>query len=238
MKVINKSDNMALSWNEIRRRAIEFSREWKDEYKENAEAKSFWNDFFYVFGIKRRRVASFEVPVKVADDRLGFIDLFWKGTLIAEHKSRGKSLDKAYSQALEYFQGIRESELPRYVIVSDFNRIRLYDLDDNSINEFLLEDFYKNISLFGFIAGYNHKKYKDEPPVNIKAAEIMGILHDDLKNNGFSGHALEVFLIRIMFCLFAEDTGIFERGEFTEQIELNTREDGTDVGSQIGRAHV
>lgn len=233
MKVINKSDDMILSWNEIRRRAIEFSKEWKNEYKENAEGKSFWNDFFYVFGIKRRRVASFEVPVKVTDDRLGFIDLFWKGMLIAEHKSRGRSLDKAYSQALEYFHGIRESELPRYVIVSDFNRIRLYDLDDNSINEFLLEDFHRNINLFGFIAGYNQKKYKDEPPVNIEAAEHMGALHDHLKNNGFSGHALEVFLIRIMFCLFAEDTGIFERGDFTEQIELNTKEDGTDVGSHL-----
>lgn len=134
---------------------------------------------------------------------------------------------------MNYFSGIRDSELPRYVIVSDFNRIRLYDLDDDSVNEFLLKDFHRNINLFGFIAGYNQKKYKDEPPVNIKAAELMGKLHDYLKNNGFTGHALEVFLIRIMFCLFAEDTCIFERGDFTEQIELNTKEDGTDVGSHL-----
>lgn len=233
IKAIIKSGNVILGWNEIRKRSIEFSKEWKDEYKENAEAKSFWNDFFYIFGIKRRRVASFEVPVKITDNRQGFIDLFWKGMLIGEHKSRGKSLDKAYTQALKYFNGIKDNELPRYVIVSDFNRIRLYDLDDNSVNEFLVEDFYKNIHLFGFIAGYNEKKYKDEPPANIEAAELMGKLHDNLKCNGYFGHALEVFLIRIMFCLFAEDTGIFERAEFTEQIEINTKEDGTDVGSHL-----
>jgi hypothetical protein len=224
---------MALSWNEIRRRAVEFSKEWSGEYREKAEAKSFWSDFFNVFGINRRRVASFEVPVRKLDNRLGYIDLFWKGTLIAEHKSGGKSLDKAYSQALEYFQGLRDSELAKYVIVSDFNKIRLYDLDEGTINEFVLDDFYKNIHLFGFIAGYNQKKYKDEPPVNIQATEMMGRLHDSLKENGFDGHALEVFLVRIMFCLFAEDTGIFDRGDFTDQIEINTKEDGTDVGSHL-----
>ncbi|WP_411682866.1 class I SAM-dependent DNA methyltransferase [Clostridium thailandense] len=224
---------MILSWNEIRRRAIEFSNEWKNEKKENAEAKSFWNDFFNVFGIKRRRIASFEEPVKKVGEKLGFIDLFWRGMLIVEHKSRGKNLDKAYSQAIKYFEGLRESELPKYVIVSDFNNIRLYNLEEGETNEFQLKDFIDNIHLFGFIAGYNQKKYIDEPPVNIKASELMGKLHDALKDNGFYGHSLGVFLVRVMFCLFAEDTGIFERGDFTEQIEKNTREDGADLGSLL-----
>ena len=111
---------MALSLNEIKKRAIEFSKEWKGEESENAEAKSFWNDFFNVFGLNRRRVASFEEPVKKLNDKQGFIDLFWKGNLIVEHKSKGKDLDKAYSQALDYFSGLEDYELRKYVVVSDF----------------------------------------------------------------------------------------------------------------------
>ena len=55
---------MALSWNEIKDRALKFSNEWSEETKERAEKDSFWNGFFDVFGINRRRVATFEEPVK------------------------------------------------------------------------------------------------------------------------------------------------------------------------------
>ncbi len=63
---------MPLSWNEIRNRALAFSKEWADESSEDAEAKSFWGDFFNVFGISRRRVASFEEPVNIkAAEQMG-----------------------------------------------------------------------------------------------------------------------------------------------------------------------
>ena len=94
---------MPLSWNEIKTRATAFSKEWQSESREDAEAKSFWDAFFNVFGITRRRIASFEEPVKKSDDKGGFIDLLWRGQLLVEHKSRGKSLDKAFTQAKEYF---------------------------------------------------------------------------------------------------------------------------------------
>src|SRR3954465_8053403 len=110
---------MPLSWNEIKSRALLFTQEWKDEVSEDAEAKSFWDDFFNVFGISRRRVATFEQLVKTIDDKQGFIDLLWKGTILVEHKSRGKSLDKAYQQAKDYFPGLKDAELPRYILVSD-----------------------------------------------------------------------------------------------------------------------
>ena len=131
---------MPISWNEIKHRAMEFSREWEGESREHAEAKSFWDAFFNVFGINRRRVASFEAAVKKLDGNYGFIDLFWKGMLIVEHKSEGKDLDKAYDQAMDYFQGLKEHELPKYVLVSDFKRIRLYNLDDDKQHEFKLKD--------------------------------------------------------------------------------------------------
>ena len=217
-----------LSWNEIRARALAFSKEWKDETSEKAESQTFWNEFFDVFGVRRRRVASFEKHVKD-----GFIDLLWKGVLLVEHKSAGEKLETAYSQALDYFPGLKESDLPRYIVVSDFSRFRLYDLDENKKHEFNLKDLHKNINLFGFVAGYKTHSVREQDPVNIRAAEQMGKLHDRMKEVGYGGHDLEVYLVRLLFCMFAEDTGIFELRQFQEYIENRTLEDGSDLGSRL-----
>ncbi len=225
---------MPLSWNEIKNRALAFSKEWAEESSEEAEAKSFWDGFFNIFGISRKRVAAFEEPVKKLGDKQGFIDLFWKGVLLVEHKSRGKSLEKAYTQALDYFPGIVERDLPKYVLVSDFARFRLYDLEENEQYEFALEALHKNVRLFGFIAGYQIHKIQEQNPVNIKAAERMGRLHDQMKAVGYDGHPLELYLVRILFCLFAEDTGIFERQQFQDYIEERTGEDGADLAYHLG----
>jgi hypothetical protein len=224
---------MALSWNEIKSRAISFSKEWEDESKEHAESQSFWNDFFNIFGISRKRVASFEEPVKKLGDKRGRIDLFWKGMLLVEHKSKGKDLDKAYTQALDYFPGLKEVQLPKYILVSDFEIFRLYDLEENLTHEFNISELYKNVNLFGFIAGYLKHKIVEEDPVNIKAALLMGKLHDELKETGYDGHPLEHFLVRVLFLLFAEDTSIFDKRIFTEFIENRTNEDGSDVGAKL-----
>ena len=232
---------MPLSLNEIKDRALAFSREWEGERAEKAEAQTFWNEFFNVFGVSRKRLASFEEPVRRAHSRYkekggkgGFIDLLWRGTLIAEHKSLGRDLDSAYKQALEYFDGLSERDLPRYVIVSDFARIRLYDLETNTPTEFKLKDLYRHIKLFGFIAGYTTQRIEAQDPVNIKAAERMGRLHDRLRASGYDGHTLEVLLVRLLFCLFAEDTTLFEpKGSFKDFLENSTREDGSDLGPQL-----
>lgn len=226
---------MPLSWNEIKSRAVAFTKEWKEEEQEHAEAKSFWDDFFDVFGISRRRTATFEQSVKKLNDKQGFIDLFWPGTLLVEHKSKGKDLDKAYDQALAYFHGLKEHELPRYVLISDFEQFRLFDLDEDTKHEFTINEFIQNVHLFGFIAGYEKRTYKDEDPVNIKAAELMGELHDKLKAVGYTGHDLEVYLVRLLFCLFAEDTGIFEKSIFQEYLDLHTKEDGSDLAMHLAQ---
>ena len=226
---------MALSWNEIKDRALKFTKEWEGESRERAEKDTFWNEFFNVFGISRRRLATFEEPVKKLNNKQGFIDLFWKGTLLVEHKSKGKNLDAAFEQATDYFHGIKEHELPKYLLVSDFEKFKLYDLDDKKQYEFEIKDFHKNIKLFGFIAGYQKRTFKDEDPVNIKAAELMGKLHDQLEESGYEGHPLEVFLVRLLFCLFADDTGIFEKDTFKEFIEVKTNEDGSDLGAWLAQ---
>jgi len=226
---------MSLSWNEIKDRALKFSREWEGESRERAEKDSFWNDFFHIFGMSRRRLATFEEPVKKLNNKQGFIDLFWKGTLLVEHKSRGKNLDAAFEQATDYFYGLKEAELPKYILVSDFERFKLYDLDEKEEHEFHLADLHKNIKLFGFIAGYQKRTFKEEDPVNIKAAELMGKLHDQLKASGYEGHPLELFLVRLLFCLFADDTGIFEKDTFLEFIEVKTHEDGSNLGALLAQ---
>ncbi len=224
---------MPLSWNEIKDRALKFSHEWADESSEDAEAKSFWDAFFTVFGVPRRRVATFEQPVKKSDGHGGFIDLLWKGILLVEHKSRGKDLDSAFQQAKDYFPGLKDRDLPRYVVVSDFARFRLYDLEEGGQHEFTIRDFYKNVRLFGFVAGYVTTSYKEQDPVNIKAAERMGGLHDKLKAIGYGGHELEVYLVRLLFCLFADAMSIFERRQFQDLIEQRTAEDGQDLAQWL-----
>lgn len=222
---------MALSWNEIRDRARKFSREWADEASEDAEAKSFWNDFFNIFGVNRRRVATFEHRVKKVDGKDGYIDLLWKGMLLVEHKSKGKDLDRAHTQAKDYFHGLKDSELPRFVLVSDFERFRLYDYEkDAEYIEFHIKDLHKHVRQFGFLAGYTTHSFKEEDPVNIQAAEKMGKLHDALKAAGYEGHALEVLLVRLLFCLFADDTSIFQPRQLHDFIAQRTSEDGADLG--------
>jgi len=111
---------MRLSWNEIRARAAVFAREWAGQGYEKGQTQLFYRDFFNVCGTPVRRVASFEEPVKRPGDRRGFLDLFWKGTLLVEQKSIGRSLSRAKTQALDYFPALRDEELPRYLLVSDF----------------------------------------------------------------------------------------------------------------------
>lgn len=228
---------MPLSWNEIRDRAVAFSREWGEATSERAEAQSFWNDFFQVFGLTRRRVAVFEKQVEIsrAGKKLksGRIDAFWKGVLLIEHKSAHADLDRAFAQAADYFDGLPEKDLPRYILVSDFQRFRLFDTEAGHEWAFALKDLHKHIKRFAFIAGYQPQEIREQDPVNVQAAERMGKLHDRLKASGYTGHALEVYLVRLLFCLFADDTGIFQREAFRDYLDTHTTEDGRDLGMHL-----
>ncbi len=234
---------MPLSWNEIRQRSISFAREWRGETRERAEAQTFWNEFFAVFGMPRRTVAAFEEPVRNLRGTYEFIDLHWRGKLIAEHKSRGGNLSRAHSQAIGYIQNLqnegRGDEVPRYIVVSDFARFALHDLEEPDTSrqsiEFPLADLPQQIRHFAFIAGYETRRLDEEDPANFQATEKLANLHDRLEDGGYSGHDLQRFMVRILFCLFAEDTGIFEPEAFTQFILHRTDEDGSDTGAQLSR---
>lgn len=224
---------MTLSWNEIKDRALRFSKEWADATDEDADAKSFLDAFFDVFGISRRKVGTFEYRVKKLSDADGYIDLLWKQTILIEMKSRGKNLDKAFQQAKEYTQGLKQEDLPKYILVCDFEQFRLYDLEENKQVAFKLNDLVNNVQHFGYLLGYQKKTYKEQDPANIKAAELMGKLHDRLEEIGYTGHPLEVYLVRLLFCLFAEDTTIFNKQQFQDYIEQRTNIDGSDLAAKL-----
>ena len=227
---------MPLSWNEIKDRAVAFSKEWEGTHSEEADAKPFLVEFFNVFGLNQRKVASFEHKVKKLGDADGYIDMLWKGWLLIEMKSKGKDLTKAYGQAKGYIHGLAQLDIPKYVLVCDFEIFRLYDLEESGHDEYVefqLNEFVNHVELFGFIAGYQKKVYREEDPVNVKAAELMGKLHDRLKEIGYEGHQLEVYLVRLLFCLFAEDTSIFDKQQFEDFIEERTSEDGSDLAAKI-----
>ena len=222
---------MRLSWNEIRARAAAFAAEWVDARYERGETQSFYNEFFEVFGVRRRQVATFEEPVKKLGERQGFIDLFWKGVLLVEQKSAGRNLVRAKEQALEYFPGLKPYELPRYVLLSDFQSFELHDLESDELPlAFKLADLARHVDRFGFIVGVERRTFRDQDPANILASELMAKLHDALKDSGYVGHELERYLVRLLFCLFADDTGIFPRDSFETLIRERTSPDGSDLG--------
>ena len=222
---------MRLSWNEVRVRAAVFADEWRDAAYEKGETQSFYNAFFDVFGVRRRNVARYEAHVAKLDNRSGFIDLFWPGLLLVEQKSAGRDLNAAYEQAGEYFDALPERDRPRYILVSDFQTFELHDLDEREVVSFALADLHAHVEAFGFILGVQRRTFRDQDPANIEAAELVGRLHDALHEAGYRGHDLERFLVRIVFCLFADDTGIFEpRDIFLDFLETRTGEDGADFG--------
>ncbi len=226
---------MRLGWDEIKRRAKAFSERWQNAHYEKGETQTFYNEFFAIFGLDRKAVAIYEQRVKSIDaNRRGFIDLFWPGTLLVEQKSAGKDLHAAFQQAADYFDWLPEQQRPRHILTCDFQRWRLVDLEDNGRElSFALCDLHKHIEAFAFVLG-RRVTFASQAQVTIKAAELMGKLHDALEEEGYTGHDLEQLLVRLLFCLFADDTGIFEPKDiFLRLIEADTKEDGSDTGPAL-----
>ncbi len=219
---------------EIRCRLIAFAKQWKDAKRENADAKLFWARFYESYGVRPESATIYEKAVDKLDGARGFIDSFIPGLLIVEHKSKGKDLNSAFSQASDYFTALPEGERPRYIIVSDFARFRLYDLRTDTQAECKIGDLHKHAGWFRFlIDGDTAPAIAEESPINRQAAYAVSKLHEALLQANFRGRDLEVFLTRLLFCFFADDTGIFgQDGMFRRYVEA-TREDGHDIGQSL-----
>ena len=202
---------------EERARAVRFAEQWRGETYERGEAQTFWNEFFGVFGRSRRSAAVFERYAKRLAGH-GFIDLFWPGKIIIEHKSLGKSLEQAMLQAEEYVAGLPEEQIPQYMLVCDFATFHLVDLEARKEYRFTLEELPENIGLFGFMTD-RPARVADVDPVNQKATAIMGEIYESLAKSGYPADDTERLLTRLAFCMFADDTDIFEHGSFGRYVE-------------------
>ncbi len=235
-----------LSRNEIRDRAVRFVADWRDETRERAEAQTFWNEFLEVFGVNRRQVATFEKAAKRASTgRNGAADIFWPEYLLAEHKSHTtppKDLALALeNQAADYLGGnsIPGHQYPRLLIVSDFARFRIRDLDPDHDGEpeveFSIDELPRNLDRFMFLAGYQRRSFETQDAVDVEAAELLGRVYDELEASGYADHDLRVLIVRVLFLLFADDTGLWERDQFRRYLQDRTAADGRDLGMHLAR---
>jgi len=228
---------MPFSWNEINNRAEDFVKKWQDRApnaKEKSDAQTFENDFFHIFGVTRSEIAIFEHRVQLANGAKGYIDLFWKGHILIEMKSPGENMLTAYEQAKRYASALQPSDLPKGILICDFNKFHYYNLlEDAKLYQFNLDKLVDNVKLFDHIAGYKDVIYLKQEEVNKEAAEKMGKLHNRLKQIGYNGHKLELYLVRLLFCMFADDTGIFEHNTFVQYLNQRTSIDGSDLALHL-----
>jgi hypothetical protein len=226
-----------VNWRDIQDRAEKFIFDYKDAKDEDRDAKSFWKDLMTLFGVEARSVGAFEERVKMyGRPGVGKIDYFAPRKFLIEQKSRGKDLDDAYKQALDYFDALSEDVKPRHIIVSDFARIRIYDLEskkeDKSV-EFALEELPQRVAELAFFTDEEVRVYKPEEHIDVRAVRVIGKLHDALKVSNYKPEHLPPLLTRLVFCFFADDIGIFEKNAMRRYFEENTKMDGSDIGDKL-----
>lgn len=226
-----------LSMREIRARAAAFAARWAGESYEKGESQSFWNEFLVIFGIDRKRVAYFEKRAdRFSTGAAGFIDLFWPGTLLVEQKSAGKDLDVADAQAFDYLDSLPAKDFPEAVVVSDFARIRLTRFGESGTESVLVETRHlaTEIDRFTFLAGYVQRDFTaaQEEAVNARAVELMTTLYKAIVADRVSDHEASVFITRVLFLLFGDDTGLWARGLFHDLVD-RTPEDGEALAGTL-----
>lgn len=224
--------------------AQNFAAYYKDQTDERREKDTFWNEFFAIFGIDRKNVAHFEYPVKDPADNTQFVDIFWEGIFLAEHKSANKNLTKAKEQAERYLQEIgrtKPSALPEYYAVSDFAHFHLYRRvpEEGAENQwqFPLEELPEYITrgVFDFMFGIEAKVRQIQEEANIQAAAAIGRLHDTLKEEGiYEEHELRLFITRLLFLFFADDSAVFRRNYLFQDFLESCKEADT-LGDKLNQ---
>ena len=210
------------SFTEQQKRASAFSLKHKNDKKENAQSQIFWYDFFNIFGIDAHKECEFEKPVKIPDRPNSRIDCFMANKIIIEQKSRGKDLDKAKNiQAEEYYYYINNDVRPDHILVCDFENFILINKTNNFERKFTLKELVKQLHIFEFLTNDSIEYFADDIPITVKASELMGKIYDRLEATKYSEEDREEFLVRLVYCLFADDTGIFEKSIFHKLIKSN-----------------
>lgn len=230
--------------------AKKFSEDWKDKGYEKGESQKFWLDLLCnVFGIKD--FANFvyfenQIKEKFADKTItNFIDIYIPSTkVMIEQKSIDKDLREPirqsdgtllnpFQQARKYISGLPLSQHPRWVVTSNFKSFLVYDMENpnGEPEEILLENLEKEFYRLSFIADQGSVHLKKELEISKKAGDIIGEIYDailkqykDADNpSPATLKSLNMLCVRIVFCLYAEDAGIFGHksifGDYLKQFE-------------------
>lgn len=223
---------------DIRANAAAFATDWAGERRERAEKDTFWNEFFQIFGISRRRVgAVFEyVARRYSTGNHGFVDLLWPRHIGVEHKSAGLDLDEAMDQLVDYLPSVSDLDLPRLLVVCDFEHFVVRDTETGSETRFSLEELPARVEMFAFLAGHTRSTvFEAEEEANLRATALLATIHDELLTFRYPAHDTRVLLVRLLYCLFADDTGVWAHRLFEDFIDVKTAEDGSDLGLRINQ---
>ena len=216
-----------------------FAEKWKTYTDEKQHARGFWSDFFTTLcGVDDQEEAGIEYEKRVKSTISGnqeYIDVYWKNVALIEHKTAGENLDKAELQARGYWLSLAPGYRPKTIIISDFHNFRIVDIALNKTHEFPLSKLPDNIHRFeAIISGNRTKISEEEITVDQQAAKLMANLYLELEAHGFEGHETSIFLVRLLFLLFGDDTGMWSKNLFLKLV-MDTKEDGTDVGSTFDK---
>ncbi len=223
-----------LSTNEARRRLHEFAHQWQNASSERADEKLFTAGFLACFGLQAHHYQR-EYAVKKQDGSTGYMDGFIPGLLIIEGKSLGKDLAKARQQAEEYRWACPPAQQPQFVLLHDFARFALFDLSTDQSHACTLAELPSKAHWFAFLHQNQAPQITEETEADRQAAEQMAVLHEALLQSNFKGRELEIFLTRLLFCLFADDTALFgDKDQFTRFLHT-TRADGADLGERLAK---
>jgi hypothetical protein len=217
-----------------------FASKYANAKSENQLAQSFWRDFLSdVCGISDliARGIEFEYPIRlVTTGNIGFVDVFWPGVLLVEHKSLGNSLDEAEKQARDYLQSLDNAKRPPVFIVSDFARIRIVEVFAGTTFEFSLKELPQHLPRVEAVLGKDAQSAtKVQVSADAHAAGLMSKLFVEFEKAGYEGHEVSVFLVRTLFILFAEDAGMLKRvpnGLFGSLVHTSAP-DGSGLGATI-----
>lgn len=194
---------------------------------------TFIYDFILSYGVPKATIASLKAGrtnlSKVEGEVLWKKKMFFRIELNADLHQVISELKETYSNS---------KAAPRFVIVTDFKQWLAIDMITGDTLDCSFEDLKKHFDFFLPFAGIEKAQYLAENPADVKAAEKMAKLYDQINtDNEFDSeediHQLNVFLSRLLFCFFAEDTGIFDDKIFTNAIISNTKTDGTDLGEFV-----
>lgn len=219
--------------------ARDFATKYAVAESEKQLGQSFWRDFFLsVVGVSDLLVAGieFEYPIRSSKGNIQFIDCLWAGVVLIEHKSAGKDLDDAEQQARDYLESLSPHLRPPSIIVSDFKKVRVIQIIRGTSYEFALTDLPDNLDRIRAVIAFDGASAA-EPRVEAdkKAVKLMGDLFKEFDKAGYGGHELSVFLIRILFLNFGDDTRMWKftpEGLFGSYVK-NTFPDGSGLGGRL-----